>query len=133
MVGQTLEEAYQQLDSLGLGYSVIGDESDLSITVTEQVPQSGMAVPKGGKGGLYTNGYEEDTSAEVPDFTGMDLTNASYAAAINGLQVSVAGAATDGATVSMQSTAAGETVKLGTVITLTFVENVNTETYVPLD
>lgn len=134
VVGQTLEEAYQQLDSLGLGYSVIGDESDLTITVTEQVPQSGMAVPKGGKVVLYTNGYgEEDASAEVPDFTGMDLTNASYAAAINGLQVSVAGVATDGATVSMQSTAAGETVKLGTVITLTFVENVNTETYVPLD
>lgn len=134
VVGKTLEEAYQQLEELGLSYSVIGDESDGSITVSEQIPQSGTAVPKGGKVVLYTEGYsEEETLVEVPDFSGLDVVNASYLAAVNGLQVSVAGAAAEGATVSMQETPAGETVKLGTVITLTFVENVNTETYVSLE
>ena len=52
-VGLTLEEAYRQLDELGLSYSVVGDESDSSILVTEQIPQVGENVPKGGKVVLY--------------------------------------------------------------------------------
>ena len=64
---------------------------------------------------------------EVPDFSGYDLANASYVASINGLQVSVKGASVNGTTVSLQSIDPGDRVKLGTVITLTFVENVVTD------
>ena len=133
-VGLTLEEAYRQLDELGLSYSVVGDESDSSILVTEQIPQVGENVPKGGKVVLYTNGYsEEDTLVEVPDFTSMDLSNANYAASLAGVQISVSGAgATEGGSASMQSVEPGTMVKKGTVITITFVENINTETFVPL-
>lgn len=129
VTGLTLEEAYAQLEEAGLSYSVVGDESDGSIEVTAQVPQSGGAVPKEGKVVLYTNGYNEDaTYVEVPDFTGYDVTNASYVASINQLQISVSGSSSDAAEVTGQSIAAGEKVQIGTVITLSFVDNTNAET-----
>lgn len=136
LVGMTLSEAYDTLDNMGLYYSVIGAEDDGDAIITEQIPASGTAVPRDGKVVLYTyDYYESEVYVEVPDFTsgGMDLANANYIAGINGLQISVSGSATDTATVTMQSIAAGEYVKQGTVITLTFVDNVSTETYVSLE
>ncbi len=127
VAGKTLEEAYSLLEDMGLTYSVIGSE-DGDAVITQQIPESGGAVPKGGKVVLYTEGYDEDsTLVEVPDFSGYDLANASYVASINGLQVSVKGASVNGTTVSLQSIDPGDRVKLGTVITLTFVENVVTD------
>lgn len=133
MVGKTLEEAYLELEKLGLGYSVVGDE-DSALTITEQIPRTGGVVPKGGKVVLYTENYvEEDSLVEVPDFTGLQLVDANYVASLNGVQISVSGNSNDGATVSTQSVAAGEKVKQGTVIVLNFVENVNTEVFVSLE
>ncbi len=130
VVGLTLDEAYSQLDNLGLSYSVIGEENEGAAVVTRQIPESGSNVPRGGKVVLYTEGYsEEDTLVEVPDFTGMDLANASYLAAMNQIQISVAGVSAETATVSMQDITAGEKVPQGTVVSLTFADNVNTETY----
>ena len=129
VTGLTLEEAYAKLDEAGLTYSVIGDESDSSITVTAQVPEAGGAVPKDGQVVLYTNGYDEaSTYVTVPSFLGYDVTNASYLASINGLQISVSGSSSSTATVTAQSVADGEQVQQGTVITLTFVDNANAET-----
>lgn len=129
VAGLTLEEAYEKLEEAGLSYSVVGDESEGSVTVTAQVPEAGGAVPKEGKVVLYTDGYDEaSTYVTVPDFTGYDVVNASYVAGINGLQVSVSGSAAETATVTSQSVAVGEQVKLGTVISLSFVDNVNAET-----
>ncbi len=59
VTGMTLEQAYAELEEAGLSYTVIGDESDSSITVTAQVPEAGGAVPKDGQVVLYTNGYDE--------------------------------------------------------------------------
>lgn len=129
VTGLTLEEAYAKLEESGLTYSVIGDESDSSITVTAQVPEAGGAVPKDGQVVLYTNGYDEaSTYVTVPNFLGYDVTNASYLASINGLQISVSGSSSSTATVTAQSVAEGEQVQQGTVITLTFVDNANAET-----
>ena len=129
VTGLTLEEAYAKLEEAGLTYSVIGDESDSSITVTAQVPEAGGAVPKDGQVVLYTNGYDEaSTYVTVPSFLGYDVTNASYLASINGLQISVSGSSFSTATVTAQSVAEGEQVQQGTVITLTFVDNANAET-----
>ena len=129
VTGLTLEEAYAKLEESGLTYSVIGDESDSSITVTAQVPEAGGAVPKDGQVVLYTNGYDEaSTYVTVPSFLGYDVTNASYLASINGLQISVSGSSSSTATVTAQSVAEGEQVQQGTVITLTFVDNANAET-----
>lgn len=129
VTGLTLEKAYAKLEEAGLTYSVIGDESDSSITVTAQVPEAGGAVPKDGQVVLYTNGYDEaSTYVTVPNFLGYDVTNASYLASINGLQISVSGSSSSTATVTAQSVAEGEQVQQGTVITLTFVDNANAET-----
>ena len=129
VTGLTLEKAYAKLEEAGLTYSVIGDESDSSITVTAQVPEAGGAVPKDGQVVLYTNGYDEaSTYVTVPSFLGYDVTNASYLASINGLQISVSGSSSSTATVTAQSVADGEQVQQGTVITLTFVDNANAET-----
>ena len=129
VTGMTLEQAYAELEEAGLSYTVIGDESDSSITVTAQVPEAGGAVPKDGQVVLYTNGYDEaSTYVTVPSFLGYDVTNASYLASINGLQISVSGSSSSTATVTAQSVAEGEQVQQGTVITLTFVDNANAET-----
>lgn len=129
VTGLTLEEAYEKLESAGLSYTVIGEEDGGVATVTAQVPESGGAVPKDGKVVLYTEGYDEDsTYVTVPNFVGYDVTNASYLASINGLQISVSGSASSTAEVTSQSIAEGEQVKNGTVISLYFVDNTNAET-----
>lgn len=129
VTGMTLEQAYAELEEAGLSYTVIGDESDSSITVSAQVPEAGGAVPKEGQVVLYTEGYDEaSTYVTVPSFLGYDVTNASYLASINGLQISVSGSSSSSATVTSQSVAEGEQVQQGTVITLTFVDNANAET-----
>ena len=129
VTGMTLDQAYAVLEEAGLSYTVLGDESDGSITVTQQVPQGGTAVPKEGQVVLYTSGYDEaSTLVTVPDFTGLDLVNANYVASLSGLQVSVSGSTGEGATVTSQALEEGEQVPMGTVISLTFVNNSNAET-----
>ena len=129
VTGMTLDQAYAVLEEAGLSYTVLGDESDGSIAVTQQVPASGTAVPKDGQVVLYTSGYDEaSTLVTVPDFTGLDLVNANYVASISGLQVSVSGSTGEGATVTSQALEEGEQVPMGTVISLTFVNNSNAET-----
>ena len=86
-------------------------------------------MPKDGKVVLYTEGYDESsTYVTVPNFVGYDVTNASYLASINGLQISVSGSASSTAEATSQSIAEGEQVKNGTVISLYFVDNTNAET-----
>ena len=129
VTGMTLDQAYAVLEEAGLSYTVLGDESDGSITVTQQVPQGGTAVPKEGQVVLYTSGYDEaSTLVTVPNFTGLDLVNANYVASVSGLQVSVSGSTGEGATVTSQALEEGEQVPMGTVISLTFVNNSNAET-----
>ena len=129
VTGMTLDQAYAVLEEAGLSYTVLGDESDGSIAVTQQVPASGTAVPKEGQVVLYTSGYDEaSTLVTVPDFTGLDLVNANYVASVSGLQVSVSGSTGEGATVTSQALEEGEQVPMGTVISLTFVNNSNAET-----
>ena len=130
VTGMTLEQAYAELEEAGLSYSVVGDESDpAAITVKEQVPAGGSAVPKEGTVVLYTSGYDESsTYVTVPDFTGYTVADANYVAGLNMVQISVSGSSAETATVTAQSIEAGEQVKQGTVITLTFVDTANTET-----
>ncbi len=71
---------------------------------------------------------------EVPDFKGMDIANANYLAGVSQVQISLSGAVSDSATVSLQDISPGEMVKQGTVITLTFLDNIDeTATFVHLD
>lgn len=130
---KTLGEAIALLEEEGIQYSVVGDSEDMDQTITDQVPQVGEAIPKDGKVVLYTQGYSEsDIYVEVPDFTGTYLYDAYYMAANSGLQINATGAGVNTGSAGMQSVEPGTKVKLGTVITVTFVDNTNTETYVSL-
>ncbi len=132
VTGVPLEDAIAALDEAGLDHSVIGSEAE-GVIVSAQIPESGSALPRDGEVVLYTEGYAEDeATTQVPDFSGLDLVNASYLASINGLQISVNGADISSAAVMLQNIKAGETVQVGTVISLTFAENINTETFVPV-
>lgn len=134
VVGMTIEDAQKTLDDQGLYFDVVGDDENWENRVVEQIPESGSMVPKGGTVVLYTSGYSNDDAlVEVPDFFGLDLVNASYLAEIYGLQISVNGSRDAGTTVMMQGTSAGDKVKQGTVITLTFAEELDTETYVNIE
>lgn len=133
VVGMTLSEAYSYLEDMGLSYSVIGDE-DSDLTVTEQIPVSGSDLPKGGTVVLYTKNYNEaDTMVEVPDFTDYDMANCAYLAGITGVQISTDGNTSSTALAAMQNLEPGTKVKRGTVVTVTFVDPTDTETYVHLD
>lgn len=124
----TLSEAYTALTDMGLTYEVIGDDSDGDTIVTAQIPQIGEALPKGGMVVLYTAGNEEEGNAVVPDFTGCSLADANYYAAQAGVQIRINGSAKVGY-VSSQNTDPGTTVKRGTVVTITFTDDVITETF----
>lgn len=131
VTGMSISEAQAILEEQGLKYSIVGDEEDWSKQVMEQIPESGTTVPKGGTVVLYTSGYGmEEALVEVPDFSREDLENASYIADINGLQITVNGSRDAGTVVMMQAIGAGEKVKKGTVVTLTFAEKLDTEAYV---
>ncbi len=131
VVGLTIAEAQKKLEEQGLGYDIVGNGEDWENKVVEQIPESGSTVPKDGMVVLYTQGYGMDEAlVEVPDFFGYDFVNASYLAYVQGLQISVNGVTEDGAVVSLQGVEPGEKVKQGTVISLTFAAELNTETYV---
>jgi len=123
----TLTEAYKVIGNSGLAYKVIGEEGDGEILVSTQIPQIGSPIPKGGTVVLYTSGFEEDGDTEVPDFVGGTLADSEYLATLAGVQIRTNGTAASGGTVLRQSVRADEKVKQGTVIELTFIENVVTD------
>lgn len=74
--GLTLEKAYAKLEEAGLTYSVIGDESDSSITGHRPGARGRRRRAQGmARVVLYTNGYDEaSTYVTVPSFLGYDVT-----------------------------------------------------------
>lgn len=134
VVGMSISQAQAALEEQGLKYDIVGDGSDWDNIVAEQIPEAGSTVPKGGTVVLYTSGYDMDEAlVEVPDFSRQPLGDADFLAVVNGLQISVNGSRDEGTVVMLQATPAGDMVKKGTVITLTFAEELNTETYVHMN
>ena len=129
VTGLTLSEAYSVLSDEGLSYTVIGDEGDYNV-VALQIPLAGQVTPKGGEVVLYTSGYEDQGNVEVPDFTGCTLSEANELAAEYGVQISTGGGSvvTSGA-ISYQEIAAGTEVRRGTVVSVTFADDVITDTF----
>ena len=89
-----------------------------------QVPAPGLEMPKDGKIVLYTTEtVEEKSMCTVPNFTGKSISECNYEANELGIQILVTGAATSGElTAQNQDIMAGEKVKPGTVVTVTFVD-----------
>lgn len=137
VVGMTIREAVAAIREAGLEYDIEGNGDDEEgwdeYKITEQIPEGGTTVPQDGKVVMFTTGYNvNEVMVEVPDFFQMDLINASYEAHINDLQITVNGNRDGDTRVMMQGIPAGEKVKKGTVITLTFASNLSTDTSVTI-
>jgi stage V sporulation protein D (sporulation-specific penicillin-binding protein) len=121
MTGMTASEAGKLLKGQGLTAKLLGSGE----TVTDQNPAPGQTVPGNGQVLLYLG--EEATSRQVtvPDFRGMNRSQARDAAGALGLYILVLGnnEITPAVTVSMQDIPAGTTVEAGTTIQLTFTHN----------
>ena len=92
--------------------------------VLDQIPYEGNSIPKDGTVVLYTDSASLEERVTVPDFSGMTLSEANDAAANSGVQITLSGAAANGTNViaHSQSVEAGESVKPGTVVDVTFIE-----------
>ena len=115
-----LASAEATLTQLELTYEVVGSGT----TVVSQSPTTGTAIAKGGKVILYTDETASDDLVEVPDLTGMTLSQANETLSYYSLNYVSTGASADSssATVQYQSEVVGTKVQRGTCITLTMVE-----------
>ena len=114
-------------DQLGVSVRVIGNGD----TITAQTPMAGTKMEAGGVLVIYAGDAVEENSVSVPDVTGMSAAAANQMLINAGLNVRITGTKNhltgSGAKVVHQSHTAGEKVAPGTVITLVFTTEGETE------
>ncbi len=120
VVGAEVSGAIATLQQKGFNVKVVGNGS----VVTSQMPKSGSKIYNGGVVVLYTDG-EEQTVTEVPDFTGMTVSQANETAVNLGLNISFEGTMLTGSGVLAysQSEEPKKKVALGTTIKVYFRDN----------
>ena len=120
LTGSTQKEAEKTLKDLGLAALCIGSAE----TVTGQIPEAGTALSPGTQVILYLGQRQTQTTATVPDFTGMTVPQANEAAVNAGLCILARGNPDLSAplTVHSQDTPAGTQVPIGTTILLKFID-----------
>ena len=90
VVGKTVSEAKEKLDSAGFGYRTVGDGD----TVTDQTPSGGAIVPNNASIILYLGEEKPDDPCTVPNVIGKSASEANKAITNAGLIMKVAGATT---------------------------------------
>ena len=118
--GLTAEDAERKLKEMGLTALISGTGQ----TVTAQIPAAGQTIPGGSQVLLYLGGTPEETPVAVPDFSGMNRSQAAEAAGKLGLYILVTGntGLLPSVTVTAQNVPAGTQVPAGTTITLEFTD-----------
>ncbi|MBE6983304.1 MAG: PASTA domain-containing protein [Ruminococcaceae bacterium] len=118
--GLTKKEAEKRLKEQGITALFQGAEE----TVTGQIPSAGQSVPGNSQIILYFGEKQEITYTEVPDFFGMNRSQAREAAGKAGLYILVTGnmSLEPNVIVTAQSSPKGTKVQTGTTITLTFAD-----------
>ncbi|MBQ6058783.1 MAG: PASTA domain-containing protein [Clostridia bacterium] len=121
----TVSEAYAALRSAGFVPSVIGNGD----SVIEQVPRGGQKLAKGGKVLLYTEQKEAAPLVTVPSVTGLTLAKATAKLEAAGFNIRANGKDLTEAEVSAisQSPAAGSLAEMGSVVTVDFVHESESE------
>ena len=114
--GLDLEAAASRLEEENLNYRTIGDGD----TVTDQVPSAGASVPGTSTVILYMGAEKTTEPITVPNLYGLTEAQAKETLESIGLYMKVQGVS--GGTASMQSVAYGESVEVGTVIEVTFID-----------
>lgn len=113
-----LDTAKTLLNNAGLDYTVVGDGQ----TVLDQVPAAGATIPKEGTIVLYTDSESLSETTVVPNFIGMSLTQATYAAYAADINLIVSGLSVENGTAicSSQEWPEGTEMPLGSVVNVHF-------------
>ena len=121
VVDQLVHDAMTTLRIQGYSVTIVGDGT----TVVAQSPEAGSQLSAGGTITLYTDESLIPKEIEVPDVTGMSVTEVNNAIIGAGLKLKLIGvseSATDQVAYS-QTPAAGEKVMPGTIIEVSFTIN----------
>lgn len=86
------------------------------------MPASGQYIPQGGVIVLYTDEEKKKLKTEVPDFTGMTISEANYAAVNAGINIKVSGnsLSDESLTAYRQSSVKGTEIEYGSTVTVYF-------------
>ena len=120
LTGMTAKEAEKLLKEKSLTVRTVGAGQ----TVTGQIPAAGQQISGNSQVLIYLGEDPPTDSVTVPEFIGMNRQQAGDAAAQLGLYILVAGNTdlSPNVTVTAQSIAPGDTVKIGTTIRLEFAD-----------
>lgn len=112
-------DAIAKLNESGLKYEIVGDESVGIVDYT--MPLAASNIPRDGTVVIYMQGAE-DSMVTVPNVIGLTVEEANLKLVNAGLNISLEGGAVNNAnaTAMSQSIEAGEEVRQGTVVSVTF-------------
>lgn len=118
VTGTEVSEAESSLNEKEFNVKVVGEGTK----VVSQMPASGQYIPQGGVVVLYTEDQKKKLKTEVPDFLGMTITEANYAAVNAGINIKVSGNSLSDSTLTAyrQSSAKGTEIEYGSTVTVYF-------------
>ncbi len=118
VTGDSVSEAKSSLEEDKFSVQIVGEGDK----VLSQMPASGQYIPQGGVIVLYTEKQKKKLKTVVPDFTGMTITEANYAAVNAGINIKVSGnsLSEESMTAYRQSSLKGSEVESGSTITVYF-------------
>ncbi len=114
----SVSEAKSSLEEDKFSVQIVGEGDK----VLSQMPASGQYIPQGGVIVLYTEKQKKKLKTVVPDFTGMTITEANYAAVNAGINIKVSGnsLSEESMTAYRQSSLKGSEVESGSTVTVYF-------------
>ena len=120
LTGFSQKDAEKYLKSASLSAKIIGQGT----VVTDQIPSPGETVPGGSQVILYMEDEVQYLTVQVPDFSGMNRSQASDAAGKLGIYILVTGNSeiSPQVVVTAQDIPAGTEVKRGSTVTLEFTD-----------
>lgn len=118
VTGDSVSEAKTSLEEDKFSVQIVGEGDK----VLSQMPASGQYIPQGGVIVLYTEKQKKKMKTVVPDFTGMTITEANYAAVNAGINIKVSGnsLSEESMTAYRQSSLKGSEVESGSTVTVYF-------------
>ncbi len=126
LIGKSLADAQAAVYEAGFTCRTVGDGE----TVTAQYPRSGSTIAADSEIVLYLDAEPEEETIIMEDLTGLDYESARIRLGWYGLYVHGEGAMLSGsAYIARQSVAAGEEVKVGSVITVSLSDSSNLGRY----
>lgn len=118
VTGDSVSKAKSSLEEDKFSVQIVGEGDK----VLSQMPASGQYIPQGGVIVLYTEKQKKKLKTVVPDFTGMTITEANYAAVNAGINIKVSGnsLSEESMTAYRQSSLKGSEVESGSTVTVYF-------------